>query len=105
MAPQRNSRAHEPAATDSPALDPHAHDRQAHDRQAHDPRDHNAQVDARRKKLVWESALGFVGFFAAIALIQAVWNVFQPEPSIGPSLLLIVLLGLLLVVWRQYRKF
>ncbi len=100
MAPQRNSRAHEPAAIDPPVHDPHAHDRQAHD-----PRDHNAQVDARRKKLVWESALGFVGFFAAIALIQAVWNVFQPEPSIGPSLLLIVLLGLLWVVWRQYRKF
>ena len=33
--------------------------------------------DGQRKKLVWESALGFVGFFTLLAGVQAVWNVFQ----------------------------
>ena len=48
--------------------------------------------DGQRKKLVWESALGFVGFFTLLAGVQAVWNVFQPEPSPWPGVFFAVLL-------------
>ena len=64
-----------------------------------------ADPDARRKKLVWESALGFTGFFTLFAGIQAVWNVFQPEPSVLPAVLFAGLLIVTLLVWRKYRTF
>ncbi|KAB3522955.1 hypothetical protein GC425_03650 [Corynebacterium sp. zg254] len=60
--------------------------------------------DSRRKKLVWESLLGFLGFFTVVALIQAIWNIFQDDPSIVPSLLLLVLLVATAAVWRRYRR-
>lgn len=61
--------------------------------------------DAQRKKLVWEAALGFLGFFTILALIQAVWNIFQDQPGVLPSVVLLVLLLLTWLVWRRYRKF
>ena len=61
--------------------------------------------DGQRKKLVWESALGFVGFFTLLAGVQAVWNVFQPEPSPWPGVFFAVLLLLSWLVWRRYRHY
>lgn len=61
--------------------------------------------DGQRKKLVWESALGFVGFFTLLAGVQAVWNVFQPEPSPWPGAFFAVLLLLSWLVWRGYRRY
>lgn len=61
--------------------------------------------DGQRKKLVWESALGFVGFFTLLAGVQAVWNVFQPEPSPWPGVFFAVLLLLSWLVWRRYRRY
>lgn len=60
--------------------------------------------DHQRKKLVWESALGFFGFFTVLAAIQAVWNVLQPEPAVLPSVLLAVLLLITWLIWRRYRR-
>lgn len=40
-----------------------------------------------RRKLMWDTAIGFVGFFAVLALIQAIMNVFKPEPAIWPGFL------------------
>ncbi|HIW96107.1 MAG TPA: hypothetical protein H9867_06465 [Candidatus Corynebacterium gallistercoris] len=60
--------------------------------------------DSRRKKLVWESLLGFVGFFTVLAGIQAVWNVFQPNPAVGPALLFLALLLATWGAWRGYRR-
>ena len=61
--------------------------------------------DGQRKKLVWESALGFVGFFTLLAGVQAVWNVFQPEPSPWPGVFFAILLLLSWLVWRGYRRY
>ena len=61
--------------------------------------------DGQRKKLVWESVLGFVGFFTLLAGVQAVWNVFQPEPSPWPGVFFAVLLLLSWLVWRGYRRY
>ena len=40
-----------------------------------------------RTDLLWQTLIGFVGFFAFLALVQAVLNVFSPEPEIWPGLL------------------
>lgn len=39
-----------------------------------------------RRDLVWQTLIGFVGFFAAVALVQAVLNLFRPEPLLWPGL-------------------
>lgn len=41
----------------------------------------------QRQDLVWQTAVGFVGFFALLALVQAVLNLFSPAPAIWPGLL------------------
>lgn len=64
-----------------------------------------ADPDARRKKLVWESLLGFVGFFTFMALINAVWNVFQPNPAVLPSVVLLILLIVLALLWKGYSRY
>ena len=61
--------------------------------------------DAKRRKLVWESLLGFVGFFTVLALIQAVWNMFRDEPAMLPSIVLLVLVILMWLIWQRYRKY
>lgn len=65
----------------------------------------DADPDARRKKLVWESLLGFVGFFTFMALINAVWNVFQPNPAVLPSVMLLILLIVLALLWKGYSRY
>lgn len=40
-----------------------------------------------RKALLWDCAIGFTGFFAALALIQAILNLFEPAPALWPGLL------------------
>lgn len=62
-------------------------------------------ADDQRKKLIWESLLGFLGFFTVLALIQGVWNLFQPEPSLAPSIMLVVLLVFLWLAWRRYSRY
>lgn len=64
-----------------------------------------ADPDAPRKKLVWEAALGFVGFFTLMAVITAVWNVFREEPAVLPSVVLLVLLILLAITWKGYSRY
>lgn len=56
---------------------------------------------AKRQRL--EVLIGIFGFFAVMALIAAVVELFKPEPGVVPAL---VLLGSLLltggaVLWRQ----
>lgn len=60
-----------------------------------------------RKDLVWQSIIGFIGFFAALALIQAVVNVFQPAPAVWPALLAAALIALeayLITRWLRWRR-
>lgn len=57
-----------------------------------------------RRALLWDSALGFVGFFAALALLQAILNLFQPSPARWPGLIAGVLMALEWALWRAKRK-
>ncbi|OFS20247.1 hypothetical protein [Corynebacterium sp. HMSC04H06] len=56
-----------------------------------------------RYALLWDTALGFCGFFAALALIQAVVNLFRPEPVLWPGLLAGVLCLALYGIYRAKR--
>ncbi len=57
----------------------------------------------QRRKLQHETLLGFLGFFAFLALVQAVGNLFAPEPALWPGLLAAVFVGLTWWVWRRGR--
>ncbi|AEG81088.1 MULTISPECIES: hypothetical protein [Corynebacterium] len=65
------------------------------------PRD--PQPQETRKKLVRDSILGFVGFFAFLALVQAVVNLFQPQPSLWPAFLALILVIATIALWRAWR--
>lgn len=57
---------------------------------------------------MWQTIIGFVGFFTALAVIQAVLNLFQPEPAIWPGLLagvLVLVTWLLVRRWLRWRRF
>lgn len=40
---------------------------------------------------MWDTAIGFVGFFAFLALVQAVMNLFASSPALWPGILAAVL--------------
>lgn len=40
-----------------------------------------------RRALMWDTVIGFVGFFALLALVQAIMNLFDPEPALWPGFL------------------
>lgn len=54
-----------------------------------------------RRDLVWQTIIGFVGFFAALAFLQAVLNLFSPDPAVWPGLLAG---GLILITWLLVRR-
>lgn len=59
-----------------------------------------------RKDLIWQTVIGFIGFFAFLAVVQAVMNVFRPEPAIWPGLLagvLVLATWLLTKRWLAWR--
>lgn len=61
----------------------------------------------QRQDLVWQTAIGFVGFFAFLALVQAVLNLFSPAPAIWPGLVagaLVLVTWLLVKRWLAWRR-
>ncbi|MDY5786517.1 hypothetical protein VVR41_06745 [Corynebacterium sp. LK2510] len=55
---------------------------------------------------MWQTLIGFVGFFAALAVVQALINLARPEPLIWPGLLagaLVLATWHLVRRWRQWR--
>lgn len=58
----------------------------------------------RRRRMMWESILGFLAVFDVLALIQAVINLFG-DAELWPSLLLLVLLLLTWAAYRQWQKY
>lgn len=63
--------------------------------------DHSA---SRRRELQWDAALGFSGFFAVLAVIQAVLNLLQPEPALWPAILALVMVVWQTSLWRYTRS-
>ncbi|MDO5031143.1 hypothetical protein [Corynebacterium sp.] len=57
-----------------------------------------------RRSLLWDTALGFVGFFAVLALIQALMNILSPSPALWPGLLAGALCLLEFLLWRAKLK-
>lgn len=57
-----------------------------------------------RKALLYDAVLGFLGFFALLAFIQAVVNLFRPEPLVWPAVLALVLVTATVVTWRSRRR-
>lgn len=61
----------------------------------------------QRKDLMYQAMIGFLGFFAFLAVIQAVLNVFSPEPAIWPGLFagaLVLLTWWLTRRWQRLRR-
>lgn len=56
--------------------------------------------ESRRRKLVWDSVLGFVGFLCLLAVMQAVINVLRPQPAVWPALFALVMLAVTWLLWR-----
>ena len=57
-----------------------------------------------RRTMLWDTALGFLGFFSVLAVIQAIINLFQDSPAIWPGLLAGTLCLLTYLTWRVKRK-
>lgn len=55
-----------------------------------------------RRELQLQAAAGFVGFFAALALVQAVVNMFAEQPKVWPAVLALVLLSAAALVIRAW---
>ena len=64
------------------------------------------QRPSQRQDLLWQTIIGFVGFFTLLAFVQAAINITKPEPSIWPGLVLaafVAALWWLIRRWRQWR--
>ncbi len=59
---------------------------------------------AARHRQRLEAVLGFLGFFTAMTFIAAVVGIVRGEPGLWPSVILLVLVGLLALTWRSYRR-
>jgi drug/metabolite transporter (DMT)-like permease len=59
-------------------------------------------AEARRHNL--EVALGFLGFFSIIAVLQLVAAELRGQAAVGFALLAAVLLGLTYLVYRRWRR-
>ena len=57
-----------------------------------------------RRSLLWDSLLGFLGFFACLSVIQAVVNLFEDSPAVWPGLVAGALCALTYLAWRAKRK-
>jgi hypothetical protein len=60
--------------------------------------------DNERRRLQRDTLVGFLGFFAALAVIQAVINVLRPEPLLWPALVALALVGATATAWRSREK-
>ena len=60
--------------------------------------------EQQRRKLMWDTLVGFVGFFAFLSVIQAVVNLLSPEPGVWPAVLALVLVIVAVTVWRIGRS-
>lgn len=57
-------------------------------------------MNSQRTALMWDTAIGFLGFFAVLSLIQAVLNLLRPEPALWPGFLAATLV---LATWAVSR--
>lgn len=57
-----------------------------------------------RRAMLWDTALGFLGCFSLLAVIQAVLNLFHDSPALWPGLLAGALCLLTYLTWRAKRK-
>lgn len=65
--------------------------------------DHDPTRETRRK-LQRDALTGFLSFFAVVAVVQAIFNLFAPEPAIWPAALALILVVLTIISWRRSKK-
>ena len=65
------------------------------------PRDPRDPGRGQRRRLQHDTLLGFLGFFAFLAVVQSLLNVAAPEPALWPGPLAAVFVGLTWWVWRR----
>ena len=53
--------------------------------------------------MVFDTLIGMVGFFTLMFFLNAVANIFRPEPAATPAIILFLCVTLLLVLWRIRR--
>ena len=53
--------------------------------------------------MVFDTLIGMVGFFTLMFFLNAVANIFRPEPAVTPAIILFLCVTLLLVLWRIRR--
>nr|WP_305083537.1 PEP-CTERM sorting domain-containing protein [Corynebacterium sp. CCUG 61414] len=54
--------------------------------------------------MLWQTIIGFVGFFTLLAFVQAAINITKPEPSIWPGLVLAAFVAALWWLIRRWRQ-
>ena len=55
----------------------------------------------QQAKLIWDTGLGFLGFMTALAIVQAIMNVFADDPLIWAGF---VAAGFMFAFWQCYRR-
>lgn len=45
------------------------------------------RMHPQQQKLIWDSAIGFVGFITFMTYLQAILNVFSSDPALWPGFL------------------
>ncbi|APT84174.1 membrane protein [Corynebacterium aquilae DSM 44791] len=58
---------------------------------------------SERRRMQWDTVVGFLTFFAVVAVIQAVRNVLQPQPEVLPAFVALVLVVAAVSAWRYGR--
>ena len=53
--------------------------------------------------MAFDTLIGMVGFFTLMFFLNAVANIFRPEPAVTPAIILFLCVTLLLVLWRIRR--
>ena len=64
---------------------------------------HRQAENSTRRTLQWDAIVGFLSFFAVVAVVQAFLNVLAPEPQIFPAVLALVLVVAAVSAWRYSR--
>ena len=60
----------------------------------------NRDMHPEQRKLIWDSLIGFFGFLTVLTYLQAILNVFSPDPAIWPGF---VAAGFTINLWLLFH--
>lgn len=56
-------------------------------------------------RLLWDSGIGFLGFITLMTYVQAIFNVFAPEPALWPGFLAAAFTAFFWALLRAKKKY